>query len=371
MKCSALCFLALACLISCHTPRYYAEKGNHHKAFEGYGERLRSQKKNKQNRKDLRGLESSFALAQRQDSAELALLQYPEKPEHWPRINALHRQILARQLTVQSLQPLRSPNGFLPLFSMVAPIDSLQDHSRRQAAAYLYTSAQKLLAITDSSGQRQPARDAYYALRDLKSNYYSYWENANALIDSAYRVGKAHVLVQTGLKKKGYDSDSFWDEIRFGPQFVKSDWLVFYTDSTQRNGFDYRAKCQLLSLEVGSESHSQTERTEEKQVEDGYDETLDSTGKVVSRTTRYKTETTTITKHHVQRSANGGVLLELFDEHTGYLLLSKQISASYSFDETSETSVPSAPTHSGMVQRVADDAEGSLRMHLKKALLPR
>jgi len=47
-------------------------------------------------------------------------------------------------------------------------------------------------------------------LRDLKSNYFSYWENANALIDSAYRVGKAHVVIETSTAKGISETADFW-----------------------------------------------------------------------------------------------------------------------------------------------------------------
>jgi len=55
------------------------------------------------------------------------------------------------------------------------------------------------------------------------------------------------------------------------PNFVRNEWLVFYPDSAPGK-FDYRVKCQSVALYVGSESSSSTERTESKQVEDGYDE---------------------------------------------------------------------------------------------------
>jgi hypothetical protein len=369
MKYYCLFLLALLIGTSCDSPHYFAQQGNYDKAFEGYSSNLRDQSKNKKKEKYLSGLESSYALAQSRDSAELALLVASGKTENWPRINTLHRQIQTRQKTVKALQPLQSRKGYAPQFSMIEAIDSLQDDSRRQAAAYLYEHAQHLLAITHTTGQRQPARDAYYLLRDLKTNYFLYWEHTNALIDSAYHEGKAHILFETSVQKGVSDGSTFWESFSLDPSFVKSEWLIFYKDSTARAQFDYRAKCRLVSLYVGSESNSQTERVETKEVEDGYDIITDSLGKIVSSTIRYRTETTTITTYHSTRSANGSMILDLVDEYTGKVISSEAIPGVYQFDESSETFAPSSPSYWGMIQRVADRVESELRGHLKRGLL--
>ncbi len=371
MKPYPIILLALVFLSACHTPQYFAQKGNYDKAIEGYSSKLRNQKKHQKNRKDLTGLESTFAQAQNRDATELAQLQTIGRVEDLPRINALYRQIQRRQQTVTALQPLQSRKGYRPQFIMVESIDSLQEESRRLAAAYLYAHAQNLLAITASTGQRQPARDAYSALRDLKTNYFLYWENTNTLIDSAYQAGKAHILFETSIEKGVSDGDTFWESVSLNPGFVKNEWLVFYTDPAARVAFDYRAKCRLVSLYVGHESTSSTERTETKQVEDGYDEKLDSSGHVVSRTVKYKTETKTITTYTSSRNANGTVLLELFDEHSGQVLTTRSIQGAHNFDETSEMSAPSAPTFWGMIYKVADDVRWSLRSEVKQVLVAR
>lgn len=126
------------------------------------------------------------------------------------------------------------------------------------------------------------------SLRDLKANYYPYWENTNALIDSAYKVGKAHILFETGVVEGVEDGSTFWSDVSLNEHFVNNEWLVFYTDPKARQGFDYLAKCRLVSLYVGSINQLTTERTETKQVEDGYDEKLDSAGHVITHAVNTK-----------------------------------------------------------------------------------
>jgi len=93
---------------------------------------------------------------------------------------------------------------------------------------------------------------------------------------------------------------------------------------------------------------------------------LDTAGHVISRTARFKTETTTITTYASSRSADGSVLFELLDEHTGALLSSKALQGYHNFSETSETSPPSAPTYWGMIGHVASDIEWDLREEFAK-----
>ncbi|MBC7774186.1 MAG: hypothetical protein H7246_02005, partial [Phycisphaerae bacterium] len=243
MKSHHIFLFALAFMASCHSPEYFVQKGDYDKAINLYSSNIRYQEKGKINKKDLIGLESALGLAQRRDSAELAQLGADELLENWPRINKIHRQIQTRQGKVLALGTLQSKKGYAPAFTMIEAIDSLEADSRRQAAAYLYSHAQQLLAITDSTGQRQPARDAYYALRDLKANYFLYWENANTLIDSAYREGKAHILFETSVQDGVWDGRYFWKSTSLAESGVKNEWLAFYTDSTARPEFDFRAKC--------------------------------------------------------------------------------------------------------------------------------
>ena len=369
---SLISFLfALVFLASCRSPQYFVQKGDYDKAIDLYSSNLRYQEKDKKKEKDVNGLEFAFANAQSRDSAQLFFLNEAGLAENWPRIHTLHRQIQTRQQKVSALTPLQARNGYSPRFTRIEAIDSLEADSRLKAAAFIYDRAQALLAITESTGQRQPARDAFYSLKDLKANYFPYWENTNALIDSAYKAGKAHILLDLSTVDGVYDGATFWEYTDLKANFIKNDWLAFYADPAARAEFDYRAKCRLVSLDVGSESTYSSERTETKQVEDGYDEKLDSAGHVISRTVKYRTETKTITTYYSSRSAYATVLLELIDEHSGEMITSQALQGSYNFDENSEIFAPSAPTYWGMIGRVAGGVESDLRSCLRRFLVER
>jgi hypothetical protein len=205
--------------------------------------------------------------------------------------------------------------------------------------------------------------------RDLKTNYYSYWENTNALMDSAWHMGKVNILIVPESNSGISDGSYFWEDLKKKPQLIKSDWLVFYADPQARQTFDYTLKCSLLSLHVGSENNTQTTRTETKQVEDGFEETRDSCGRVVSRIQKYRCETTTITTYSCERSGHASVAMELVDCESGLILISKTLFGSYNFNETSESMAPSAPSYWGMVNHISNDVEWEIKHVLKKNLM--
>lgn len=360
------CFLFLATITfsGCFSPQYYLDKGDYNSAIKAYGLELRDQPANRKKKSDLEGLERAFNTAQRKDSTTLALLNGQQQPENWPNINQLYRDIQERQTKVKKWQPLKSRKGYEPSLLFFPDIDSLESSSRLLAAKYLYQHAQELLA----QGAPAPAREAFHLLKDLKEHYYPYWENANALLDSAWTMGKEHVFFNIESQIGASDSRTFWEDMRRKPPIIKNDWLVIHLDSATRTSFDYVLTCRLQSLYVGSDNQNTSTRTETKEVEDGYEEVRDTSGRVISRTTKYRKETTTITTYSNSRDANSAVYMELKRIPTGEMLVSKPINASYHFSESSETCMPQSPSYWGMIGHVADDTEWEIRRQLKKAL---
>ncbi|HAD14223.1 MAG TPA: hypothetical protein DCF33_17495 [Saprospirales bacterium] len=352
-------------IYGCFTPQYYLDKGEYQSAIAAYGLKFRDQPKKYRSKKDLTGLEFAFNTMQRKDSLELSRLLAENNDANWPQINSLYRNIQLRQQNVEKWQPLRTKKGFEPAFRFVSDVDTLAAQSRQLAAKYLYNQAQTLL----SAGEHIAARKAYYLLRELKTNYYPYWENANALMDSAWHMGKVHILIVPESAPGISDASYFWEDLKKNPQLIKNDWLIFYTDPQARQTFTYTLKCMLVSLDIGSGNNTQTTRTETKQVEDGFEETRDSCGRVVSRVQKYRCETSTITTYSCERSGNASVAMELIDCQSGLLLISKTLYGSYNFNETSESSAPSTPTNRDMVNHISNDVEWEIKHVLKKNLM--
>lgn len=339
----------------------------------------------KKKAKHVKRLETAFQSAQRTDLLAADSLLNLAAPDRWLYINALHRRIQGRQDKIAPLLPLRADDGYQPDLLLVADIQDRETASRRAAATYLYDRANTLLAETERTGRKQPARDAYHTLRDLKANYYRYWENANALTDSAYLAGQAHILLEIDVLSGAWGSQNFWQNAGpFYERHFNTEWLLFYQNPAARPHFDFKVKSRLNDLYIGPENRWESSRTETKQIEVGQKEVRDSTGKVVERTPIYETVSATITEIHVSKNATATLYVEVLDERTGSLLHTQYLSDYQNFEETAVhvsgderalthkpfTSIgcPSAPSDWTMQSRLADGLRGSLAYFCRGAL---
>ncbi|MCC7467430.1 MAG: hypothetical protein IT261_14210 [Saprospiraceae bacterium] len=365
MKRHIFLLLILPALSACFSPQHYMDKGDYHSAVKAYGLVLADQPTNRKKKSDLEGLERAFNLAQQKDAAELVSLAAQNQEANWPRVNAIHRNIQERQNKLEQWQPLKSRKGFTPKFQLVSDINSLESDSRLAAAGYLYTRAQELLA----TGQPSPSREAHQLLSDLKKHYYPDWENSNSLLDSARTMGMEHLLFVAETRNDISDGGDFWSDMLRQPPKMKNEWIVIHTDTTARNTFDYLLTCRLESLMVGSENQYNTTMTETQQVEDGYEEIRDTSGKVISRTAKFRTETIVKTTHFSEREATASVFMELKDMRTGSLLISESIQTTHRYQESSEIMTPSAPTYWGMIGHLSTNMEWEIQRRLNKDLL--
>ena len=341
------------------------EKGDYHSAVKAYGLVLADQPQNRKKKSDLKGLEQAFNLAQRKDSAELVSLTAQKLEANWPRINAIHRNIQERQNKVDQWQPLKSRKGFTPDFPRVSNIDSLETDSRQAAARYLYARAQELM----STGEHAPAREAHQLLSDLKKHYFPSWENVDSLIESARALGTEHLLFLAETRNGITDGPDFWSDMVQSPPKLRKEWILIHTDTSVRKTFDYLLNCRLESLYVGAENQHTATRTETQEVEDGYEETRDTSGKVISRTARFRTETVVKTTYFSEREANAAVFMELTDTRTGTRLISETIQTTHRYQENSEMMFPLAPSYWGMIRYLSTNIEWEIGWRLRKALL--
>jgi len=335
--------------------------------------------------KHVKHLETAFQNAQRADLLAADSLLNLAAPDRWLYINALHRRIQERQTKINPLLPLRADDGYKPDLLLVADISDRESASRKAAATYLYEHANALLTETASTGRKQPSRDAYATLRDLKTNYYSYWENANTLIDSAYLAGQAHILLENDPGSGAWGGQNFRQNA--GPvkgRTFNNEWLLFYENPDARAHFDFRVKSRLTDMIVWPESRWESTRTESKQIEVGHKEVRDSTGKVIERTPIYETVSATVTEVHISKQASATLYVEVFEEYTGGLLHTQPLNDIQRFDETfvyvsgderalsckpfTTIGYASAPSDWFMQDRLVDNLRSSMLSYSRKVL---
>lgn len=367
-------------LFACSQPRNTFPRSPYDSEVTRFASRLTGKK---QKVKHLQGLENAFQQAQRFDLALIDSLLDENRPEHWPVVNTIYRRLKVRQEKVAVLQPLRAENGYEPALWLVSDVGNKEADSRRKAAAYLYDKAQKLLAEAAETGNRPAAREAFYTLQDLKQNYYHYWENANALFDSARILGVAHILLTNLPAPEPAAGQVFWREVSSQARRLNDEWHVYYPTFLANQPYDYVVQCQVKSINVGTESRSETTRTEEKDLEKGFEEKKDTAGRVIERKPIYEHVQAEVRQLSLSRKANGLLVVEVRNVHQNLLVVSKEISADYNYSEaftyvsgderaltfsvtTSATLLPSSPSASSMSDHLMGNMQSELFRFLKK-----
>jgi len=378
-----LCAL-IGLFVACNQPKGVFQESPYDSELNRVANSLTGTKKKT---KHLRGLETVFQQAQHLDLVLVDSLLEENRPDLWPAVNALYRRLQIRQRKITALQPLRAKNGYEPTLPFVPNIAEKEAESRRNAATYLYDKAQKLL-VEAEKGNRPAAREALFTLQDLKQHYYLYWENANALLDSARILGISHILLTNLPATPPWTGPVFWKEVSAQSRRLNDEWHTYYFTFSPNQPYDYVVECQVKSIQVGSESRSESTTTEEKDIEKGFEEKKDTVGNVIERKPIYEHVKAEIRKLSLSRRAEGVLAVAVHNIHDNALVLSKNLPVFYNYSAdftyvsgdqralsssiiSSADLYPSAPSEDRMSEHLLGDMQSDLFYFLKKHLVKR
>lgn len=270
-----LTLLLIFTLCACN-PVKLIESGRYDDAIEVSIRKLRGKKKKKA--KYVTALEEAFHKANQRDLYRARSLEKEGDPAKWEEINALYRRILDRQARVEPLLPLYDKQGYKAEFRFVR-IEDMEQRSRKEAAAYLYDKAARLLQQA-RRGDKEAARQAYFALEKTE-RYFKDYKDRQALMEEALRLGIEHVLVRVENRSPFILPRTFVDEL-LDLRLDKAEdfWTAFYTRPQKGIQMDYTADIEIRSIEVGPEVVNEREYIEEKEIEDGFEYVLDANGNV-------------------------------------------------------------------------------------------
>ncbi len=335
-----LCLLVLSFLYACTTPRRYIESGRYDDAIALALRRL-SGKKNKKT-ETVKDLERAFAKAQERDLKAAHQLAVGGRPEDWERVNQLHRRIALRQNRIAPLLPLVSKNGYRARFEFV-DIARMESESRERAAEYLYTRAQALLE-RGRNGDRQAARDAYEALREIEKRYFNDYRDKDALLQEALRWGTAHIGLQVINQSGKILPARFSDRLlSFDLYELNTHWKRFHLNPSADLLLDYRVTFAIDFIDITPERVLERRYTEEATVEDGWEYVLDERGNVkkdslgndIKRPRRVEVRADVVEVQQSKAARLAGIL-SIYDER-GYCLLSRPMSTDILFENCAFT----------------------------------
>lgn len=271
-------FLLLAfLLISCRTAQKFIESGDYDGAIEFCVGKLRG--KSKKKTELVQGLEAAFQKAQARDLATTERLAASGRPENWERINAIHRNMAARQRKVSPLTPLVSKDGYRARFEFV-DIATLERESREKAAEYVYDRAKTLLARGEN-GDRIAAREAFRELQDLQTKYFRHYKDSEQLSERARDLGTSYILFEVKNHSDKMLPRSFVERVTtMSKRDLDSEWKAFFFEAQPGAQYDYKAIFKIRQVDISPERVHERAYTDEKEIEDGWEYVLDERGNV-------------------------------------------------------------------------------------------
>jgi len=335
-------FLLLAVLLSaCHTAQRYLETGDYDGAIDYCVHKLQGKKKKKA--EYVQGLERAFQKAQTRDLATIDHLANENRPENWERINAVHRDIRRRQNKVIPLTPLSANDGYQARFEFL-DIAKLESESRNKAAEYVYNQAKDNIARGER-GEKQAARDAYYALLDLEKRYFKNYKDKNELMQQARDLGTSYVLFEVKNQSNTVLPRAFAERIlALGKTELDSEWKAFYFDSKSDMQFDYKVIFKVRQIDISPERIHEREYTDEKEIEDGWDYVLDSKGNVLKdslgndvKTRRYVHIRAHVVEVFQSKAARLTGLIEVYDAARNTMLENRDLGTEVLFENYAST----------------------------------
>ena len=260
----------------CDTPEKLLYKGNYDGAVDLA---VRCNSRPKKRDKDILTLEQVFNKAQEHDLARIDYLRKEGQPNSWDELNSLYTNIKRRQTRVAMLTPLHIVSQNRDAKLNTIDVDEQIIESKKNAAAYYYAKAQKLIADSQANKDRMSARAAYAELQKI-DQYYKDYKDKEALKATALDLGTNRVFFKM-VNHSGMVMPAEFERelLSIGMQDVNSPWVQFQTVRNENTRYDYEIFMNIVTVEVTPEQQREREYTDEKTVQTGTETVLDGRGK--------------------------------------------------------------------------------------------
>jgi hypothetical protein len=270
-------FCAIAIIaVACDTPEKLLYKGNYDGAVE-LAVRCNSHAKKRD--KDILTLEQVFNKAQEHDLARIEYLRREGQASSWDELNRIYTNIKRRQTRVAMVTPLRIVSQNRDAKLNTINVDEQIIESKKNASAYYYAKAQKLIAESETEKDRLKARVAHAELLKI-DEYYKEYKDKEALKARALDLGTNRVFFKM-VNNSGMvmPADFERELLSIGMQDVNSPWLRFQTTRSNDSRFDYEIFMNVVTVEVTPEQQREREYVDEKTIQSGTENVLDGRGK--------------------------------------------------------------------------------------------
>jgi hypothetical protein len=283
-------------------------------------------------------LDQAYKNANQQDLDRIAFLKKSGEPDIWDEVFDAYGKMKRRQDYVKTLQQ----KVLTAISYKYINYDQEIIEAKKKAAEYFYAHGDKLL----DKGDKASARMAYDEFIKVK-NYYQEYKDVDMKIDTAKRAGISHVLFKM-KNLSGLPLPATFEEqlTKISLNDLNTLWINYDTKEVEKTVYDYFILVNIKGIEVSPEAVKETQTTETKEVQDGFQYVLDKNGNVMKdslgndiKVLKYKTITCLVIETLQKKTAIISGTIEYINMGTTQIIKTDPISAQAFFEHNSAKAV--------------------------------
>lgn len=258
---------------SCLVVQPHTKRGNHRKAVLRASNHL--QKKDKLKTKDVLALEASFRNEQSRLLDEIENLKRDGSPQAWKKVYSKYEELDRLQKAIEPHLPLYVNKEFREAEIYLADLTEELTDAKIKATEVLYAEVQQLL----STQQRADARLAYAKCQDILKLMPNY-KDVDQLRNQAYNRGMVYLNYAYYNDGVSFLPASFENQLKqFPANELSMEWISMHYGEDIEEG-DARVELRIVNIEFSPERVGQSQYTDKKTIEDGFEYELDGDGNV-------------------------------------------------------------------------------------------
>ena len=287
-----------------------------------------------------RSLKRSIISLNSREADKLTRLRAEQRTdEKWREIYDLANKIRNRQDLVKPLVEFDDQKYYGLLADLkFTNVDYAITESRDGAAEAFYKKGVENLEKA-RAGERLRARDAFNDFNSINS-YYTTYKDVTTLKEEATRLGINHVFFTVVNDSRVILPPDFDKGLK--SLFVRdlnTQWVKYHTYKEESLRYEYDIVTRITRIDIGPDALDRNQHIEEAQVEDGYENTYDESGKIKKDTAgkeikivKYKKVRADVFEVHQHKEARVFGYVEYYDNRTKEKVLSKPLESTAVFN---------------------------------------
>lgn len=336
---SNLKYLVVAVLLitiaSCKSSEKLLSEGRYQEAVEKSVKKLQ---KSPDSKEDIEVLVKAYPLANQQNIDRISFLQKDAQPNRWEPIMQEYIALKNRQEYVNTVMP-KVLNGKQIQFAYVNYDDKIVE-AKKNAAEYYYQHGKQLLQGNDINNCRQ----AYYDFQKVRQ-YSSSYSDIDRLLDEAKFKGTVKILINTVPNQQLNLPEDFYKALLQIPyDQLNREWTDYQAmhNAKDKRNYDVVANIKINVIGISPERVKESEFTETRQIQDGFEYVLDQRGNVRKdslgndmKKPKYKTISCRVIETRQSKTSHIEGVVEYIDQLSNKVIVQRPIAADHIFDYSS------------------------------------